>query len=155
MSGKNTQSDYELLYPEDTDFTGTAYDVFIEHRYGNWEDDDSWWEPGEAICVDGRYPVFATYEDAARYASTLTPAVLGDIFSEEGEELTTLTVVLEECHFTDGEMRDGVLTRLVIRATKDATVQVLNDLSHLRGTVTPDKDGKITLRAGETATFEK
>ena len=107
MSGKNTQSDYELLYPEDTNFTGTAYDVFIEHRYGNWEDDDSWWEPGEAICVDGRYPVFATYEDAARYASTLTPAVLGDIFSEEGEELTTLTVVLEECHFTDGEMRDG------------------------------------------------
>lgn len=54
----------------------------------------------------------------------------------------------------DGEMRDGVLTRLVIRATKDATVQVLNDLSHLRGALTPDKDGKITLRAGETATFE-
>ncbi len=101
MSGTDTQSDYELLHPESTDFTGTAYDVFIEHRYGDWEEDDSWWEPGEEICG------FATYEDAARYASTFTPAVLGDIFSEEGEDLTTLTVVLEECHYTGGEMTDG------------------------------------------------
>lgn len=101
------QNEYELIYPEDTDFTGTAYDVFIEHRYGNFEEDDSWWEAGEELCVDGKYPLFATYKDASRYASTFTPSVLGEIFSKECEELTYLTVVLEECHYKDGDMTDG------------------------------------------------